>query len=49
MLNAVEGLRIGSHRIQPAVLVVPPAHPRKKSLQEGKLGTGLVMCMTYWG
>jgi hypothetical protein len=48
MLNAGEGLRIGSHRIQPTVLVVPPAHPRKKSLQEGKLGTGLVMCMTYW-
>lgn len=49
ILNTVEGLRIGGHRIQPTVLVVPPAHPRKKSLQEGKLGTGLMMCMAYWG
>lgn len=44
MLNAVEGLRIGSHRIQPTVLVAPPAHPRKKSLQEGKLGIGRDVC-----
>jgi len=37
MLNAVEGLRIGSHRIQSTVLVVPPAHPHKKSLKRRKI------------
>jgi len=37
MLNAVEALRIGSHRIQPTMLVVPPAHPNKKSLKRRKI------------
>ena len=37
MLNAVEALRIGSHRIQPTVPVVSPAHPHKKSLKRRKI------------